>query len=67
VTGYVVRALRISAAGTVVATIKSAAQPGSARQLTMTLSAGTYRFTVQASNKAGPGPQSARSNPVVAQ
>ena len=33
----------------------------------MTLSTGHYRFTVQAINKAGPGPQSARSNPVAAQ
>ena len=67
VTGYRVRALRISATGTVAATITSALQPGSARQLTMTLPAGTYRFTVQASNTAGPGPKSARSNPVAAQ
>src|SRR5215470_14683077 len=67
VTGYRVRALRISATGTVVATTTSAVQPGSARQLTMTLPAGTYRFTVQASNTAGPGPKSARSNPVAAQ
>jgi fibronectin type III domain protein/low-density lipoprotein receptor class B len=67
VTGYRVRALRISATGTVLATTKSAVQPGSARQLTMTLQTGNYRFTVQAINKAGPGPQSARSNLVVAQ
>ena len=67
VTGYRVRALRMSATGTVVATTTSAVQPGSARGLTMTLQAGTYRFTVQAINKAGPGPQSARSNLVVAQ
>jgi hypothetical protein len=66
VTGYRVRALRMSATGTVLAATKSAVQPGSARQLTMTLSAGNYRFTVQASNTAGPGPQSARSNLVAA-
>jgi hypothetical protein len=54
VTGYRVRALRISATGTVLATTTSAVQPGLARQLTMTLQAGNYRFTVQAINKAGP-------------
>ena len=66
VTGYVVRALRISATGTVLATTTSAVQPGSARALTMTLQSGNYRFTVQARNKAGSGPQSARSNQVAA-
>jgi hypothetical protein len=66
VTGYVVRALRISSTGTVLATTTSTVQPASARTLTMTLPAGNYRFTVQASNKAGSGPQSARSNLVTA-
>jgi hypothetical protein len=36
VTGYVVRALRMSATGTVLATTTSAVQPASARHLTMT-------------------------------
>lgn len=67
VTGYRVRALRMSATGTVLATTTSAVQPGSARQLTMRLQAGNYRFTVQAISKAGSGPKSARSNLVVAQ
>jgi hypothetical protein len=67
VTGYVVRALRMSATGTVLATTTSAVQPASARQLTMTLQTGNYRFTVQARNKAGSGPQSARSNLAMAQ
>jgi hypothetical protein len=62
VTGYVVRALRISAAGTVLATHDLAA----ARLLTMTLQTGNYRFTVQAGNGAGSGPQSASSNLVTA-
>ena len=66
VTGYVVRALRMSSTGTVLATTTSAVQPGSARQLTMTLRTGNYRFTVQAINKAGSSPQSARSNLVAA-
>ena len=57
----------MSARGTVVATTTSTVQPASAQQLTMTLQAGNYRFTVQANNKAGSGPQSAKSNQVAAQ
>jgi len=67
VTGYIVRALRISATGIVLATTTSPVEPASARRLTMTLPAGNYRFTVQARNKAGSGLQSGRSNLVAAQ
>jgi hypothetical protein len=66
VTGYMVRALRMSTTGTVLATTTSAVQPASARALTMTLQTGNYRFTVQATNKTGAGPQSARSSQVTA-
>jgi hypothetical protein len=63
ITGYVVRALRMSSTGTVLSTTTSAVQPASARSLVMTLPvAGNYRFTVQARNAIGNGPQSARSN-----
>jgi hypothetical protein len=63
ITGYVVRALRMSAAGAVLATTTSAVQPATARSLQMTLPVtGNYRFTVQAVNAVGSGPQSARSN-----
>ncbi|NUR05768.1 MAG: choice-of-anchor D domain-containing protein [Nocardioidaceae bacterium] len=69
ITGYVVRALRMSGAGagaTVLGTTVSATQPAGARTLSMTLpQTGTYRFTVQAVNAVGPGPQSARSNAVL--
>jgi glucose/arabinose dehydrogenase len=67
VIGYVVRALQISATGTVLATTTSPVQPASARQLAMTLQTGNYRFTVHASNGAGSGLQSDRSNLVTAQ
>jgi hypothetical protein len=66
ITGYVVRALRMSANGTVLATTTSAVQPATARSLEMTLQAGNYRFTVQARNSVGNSAQSARSNLVVA-
>ncbi len=66
ITGYRVTALRINAAGTVVATRVSAVQAATRRSLAMTLTAGNYRFTVQAINAVGNGPQSARSNLVAA-
>jgi len=66
VTGYVVRALRMSATGAVQATVTSPTQSAASRGLTMTLPAGNYRFTVQAVNAVGAGAQSARSNLVVA-
>jgi hypothetical protein len=63
VTGYVVRALRMSSSGTVLGTTTSGVQPASARSLSMTLpSKASYRFTVAAVNAVGAGPQSARSN-----
>jgi Ca2+-binding RTX toxin-like protein len=63
ITGYRVRALRMSAAGAVLATTTSAVQPAAARRLVMTLPVtGNYRFTVEAINAIGTGPQSARSN-----
>jgi hypothetical protein len=57
----------MSSTGTVLATTTSVVQPSSARQLTMTLQTGNYRFTVLASNTAGSGAQSGRSNLVAAQ
>jgi len=63
VTGYVVRALRLSASGAVLGTTTSALQPAGARSLTMTLpQTGSYRFTVRAANATGLGARSARSN-----
>lgn len=67
ISGYVVRALRLSTTGRVLATRVSGVLPASARSLRMALPVrGTYRFTVQARNAAGSGPQSARSNAVSA-
>jgi hypothetical protein len=66
ITGYRVTAIRLNAAGTVLATTVSAVQPATGRALTMTLSAGNYRFIVQAINAVGAGSQSARSNLVTA-
>ncbi len=63
VTGYRVRALRMSSTGAVLATTTSALQPSAARALTMVLPVrGSYRFTVQAVNAVGSGALSARSN-----
>ncbi len=63
ITGYRVSALRMSAAGAVLATTTSAVQASTVRALTMTLPvAGNYRFTVVAINAVGTGPASARSN-----
>jgi hypothetical protein len=63
ITGYRVRALRMSSTGTVLSTTTSALQPGAARSLSMSLPAtGNYRFTVQAVNAVGSGVQSGRSN-----
>lgn len=67
VAGYRVRALRIGPAGTVVSTRVSGLRPAGTRSLTMRLVRNArYRFTVQAVNAVGAGPQSARSNRVVA-
>ncbi|MFM6849405.1 MAG: fibronectin type III domain-containing protein, partial [Terrabacter sp.] len=65
ITGYVVTALQLNAAGAVIGTTVSATQPATATQLVMTLPViGNYRFTVQAINAVGGGAQSARSNQV---
>jgi len=65
VTGYRIRALRMSSTGAVLGTTTSALQPATARSLSMTLpQTGSYRFTAQAVNAVGSGPQSARSNQV---
>jgi hypothetical protein len=63
VTGYRVRALRMSSTGAVLSTTTSAVQASTTRALTMALpAAGSYRFTVQALNAVGAGALSARSN-----
>jgi Ca2+-binding RTX toxin-like protein len=66
VTGYVVRALRLDGRGSVVATTTSPIRPAGARELSMALPAGSYRFTVQAVNAVGRGTETRRSNPVIA-
>ncbi len=66
ITGYRVNALRVNAAGTVLATTVSALQPATSRTLVMALPvAGTYRFTIQAVNAVGTSAQSGRSNSVL--
>src|SRR5262249_57829547 len=67
VTGYRVRALQISATGTVVAATTSAIQPGSARQPTSTPPARNHRFTLPAIKKARAGPPAGPATPGVAQ
>ncbi|MBA2558601.1 MAG: fibronectin type III domain-containing protein [Propionibacteriales bacterium] len=63
ITGYKIRALRMSSTGTVLGTTTSALLPASSRSLQMTLPLlGNYRFTVQAFNAIGASLQSARSN-----
>jgi Ca2+-binding RTX toxin-like protein len=65
ITGYVVRALRMNGTA-VTSTTVLPVQPASPRSRTMTLPAGSYRFTVQAISAVGTGPQSARSGVVQA-
>jgi hypothetical protein len=69
ITGYRVTALRMSSAAagaTVLQRINSAVLAAGARQLNMTVPAGTYRFEVVAINAVGTSAASARSNAVVA-
>ncbi|MCU1659711.1 MAG: heme peroxidase, partial [Pseudonocardiales bacterium] len=66
ITGYRVRALRVNILGAVVATTVSGVQAANVRLLTMTLTAGNYRFTVEAINAVGTSAVSARSNLVTA-
>ncbi|WP_148570689.1 fibronectin type III domain-containing protein [Nocardioides caldifontis] len=61
VTGYVVRALRISG-GIVVGTTTATVGPGATSHVMTLPRTGNYRFTVQATSLAGSSPQSARSN-----
>ena len=67
ITGYRVRALRLNAAGTVLATTVSAVLTPATVQLIMPLTAGNYRFTVEAINAVGTSAVSIRSNLVAAQ
>ena len=65
ITGYRVSALRMSAAGAVLATTVINVGP-TVRTVSPTLVAGNYRFSVQAVNVAGASASSARSNLVTA-
>ncbi len=62
---YVVRALAMSATGTV-AVDDAVQRRGIPADLQMTLDPGKYQFTVQAQNSSGSGAQSARSGQVAA-
>jgi hypothetical protein len=66
ITGYVVRALRMSSTGTVLTTTVFRNLPASPQRLEETLPAGNYRFTVQARNSVGVSKVSPRSNLVAA-
>jgi Ca2+-binding RTX toxin-like protein len=67
ITGYVVVTLHMSSNAnnaTVLSSSDSAIQPATARSLSVTLPAGSYRFQVRAINAVGSGPLSARSGAV---
>ena len=66
INGYVVTALHINAAGTVVGQTTMAVVPATFRSLVVPLTAGNYRFVVQARNTLGLGAASGRSNLVTA-
>ncbi|MDQ1537802.1 MAG: hypothetical protein QOE58_2195, partial [Actinomycetota bacterium] len=67
INGYLVNALRMNAAGAVVATVSSPVQAASARLLLMNLPKGSYRFRVRARNGVALGPSSVPSNLVISQ
>jgi hypothetical protein len=56
----------MSANGAVLSTTTFTGVAATARTFSMTLPSGNYRFTVQAVNRVGAGPQSARSIQVAA-